>query len=69
MTGVLRGVKGRGPQKGREIGELDNTEWSRIWAFPFSLLLLFFPPKHPLFAPAKQAVRFDIYFNSLNLVK
>ena len=26
MTGVLRGIKGRGPKKGREIGELDNTE-------------------------------------------
>ena len=38
MTGVLRGIKGRGPKKGREIGELDNTkinDWSRIWAFPF----------------------------------
>ena len=26
MTGVLRGIKGRGPKKGREIGEIDTTE-------------------------------------------
>ena len=64
MTGVLRSIKGRGPKKGREIGELDNTEindWSRIWAFPFSLLLLFFPLNIPFLRLPNRL----IYFNSL----
>ena len=26
MTGVLRGIKGRGPKKGRKIREIDTTE-------------------------------------------
>ena len=73
MTGVSWGIKGRGSKKEIEIGKIDNTEindWSRIWAFPFSLLLLSPPPptQHPLFAPAKQAFRFDLYFNSLILL-
>ena len=38
-------------------------------SFSLFVVVIVFPPKHPLFAPAKQAVRFDTYFNSLNLVQ